>query len=141
MLFGIIVLMSSLPLSSAFYQTLTNVQLSIEHFNNSRCLNDNVNNTNLIFFCTDSVNQCCQDNLDKISPFTDPKYNFCYDFEVNNSELFVKYDCNEAEITDITTMEILSFIALILLCILGLICVTKIVSCIFCRKKNSYNEF
>lgn len=142
MLFKIIVLMFSLPYTDAFYQTFTNIRLSIEHFNNSRCLNDNTNNTDLNFFCSDSVNQCCQDNLNKISPFSDPKYGFCYDFNLNESESFVKYNCNEGEFYDITTMEILSFIALVLLFILGLIFITKLLNYLFCMKnEQNYNRF
>lgn len=140
--FQTVIFMLLLPSSKAFLQVPTNIKLSIETFNNSRCLDNYRNKNNFVIYCQDKVNFCCENYLKKISPFENPKYNYCYDLSVNDTESFVKYQCTQASIDDVNTLEILSFIGVVLMMIICFALFVYLVRRIcFSKRQNEYERF
>jgi hypothetical protein len=138
--FQTVILMLLLPYSKAFLQVPTNIKLSIETFNTSRCLDNYKSKNDVIVYCQDEVNSCCKNYLNKISPFANTQYNYCYDFSVNDTESFVKYQCRQASIDDINTLEILSFIGIVLIIIFCFAFLVYLVR-MMCFSKRQYEGF
>ena len=139
-------LASCIPLVSGnFWNLPSNVKFTLGFYNNSRCMNNYSNQTELILYCQNSqiVNghpDCCYEQLVKLSPFNDPIFDFCYDASFNNTENYVSYNCTEASFTDISTVEIFGFIGLILLIIFSFCLFYFIFKKMFCVK-NDYERF
>ena len=141
----LVLIVSLLPTPSQcnFWNLPTNIKFDINLYKDSLCTESYNNNTELIFYCNDGSNieGCCYDSLTKLAPIYNPQLNVCYDINTNNNDSFVEYNCNEANMSDMTSVEIFGFIGIILMIILGSALVYYILRIVCCRNRTgTYSE-
>lgn len=123
-----------------FWNIPSNIRFDINFFNDSRCIESTGNSTEFIFYCDETIESCCETTVSKIAPFNFPQLNVCYDIQTNNNDSFVRYNCDEANINDMSTVEIFGFIGIVLIIFIMLMIVYLIISKLFCRNRNRYED-
>lgn len=111
----------------------TNVDFITHLYNTSNCSNTSaIRNISLQHFCYDThiVNghpNCCNDLLNEVSLFENISFGQCVGFNMSllNSSLTnmtgLEYSCNIAQINQFNTVEALSYIGIISMCLLAIL--------------------
>ena len=140
MLSNIILIVSFLPVafSTNFWNLPTNVKFSIDYYNSTNCISNFSNTTELIFYCpaNDNSDNCCNMQLNKLAPISNPVFNVCYDIVTNMTDVFAKYSCTDVGIQDLSTVEIFAFIGICLLAVLFLMLICLFAKLLCCSDKR-----
>ena len=120
-----------------FWNLPSNIKVDINFYNDSRCSDNMLNFTEFIFYCDHSTDQCCDTTLTKLAPFSDPLFNVCYDIRTNDNSTYIMYDCEQASINDVTSVEIFGFIGIVLICIITMMLFYLVCTRVFCRRNRS----
>lgn len=123
-----------------FWNIPSNIRFDINFFNDSRCIESTGNSTEFIFYCDEKTESCCETTVSKIAPFSFPQLNVCYDIQTNSNESFVKYNCNEADISNMSTVEIFGFIGIILIVLIIIMIVYMFMSKAVCPNRGRYDQ-
>ena len=137
----------------------TNVNFVTQLYNTSNCSNiTSIRNITLHHFCYDThiVNghpKCCNDLLSEVSLFENISFDQCIGFNMtifNNTLVNIsnitnmtglEYSCNIAKVNEFTTIEALSYIGLISMCLIAMLLMGGLIYFICsCGRSRSYNR-
>jgi len=143
MLFTCLILTQLYSFVNAGWNIPTYVTFSIDKYSNSSCLVP-TNNTDLQLYCRNSqiyngVPSCCYEQLDKLSPFKNTKFNTCYNLTTSNETSHFQYKCSTEKINDLNLLQILGVIGSIA-SILFVIVMSSLFIKFCCSTQRKYNR-
>tara|TARA_B100001057_G_scaffold394336_1_gene403487 strand:+ start:207 stop:641 length:435 start_codon:yes stop_codon:yes gene_type:complete len=120
------------------------VDLKINYFNNSNCSTEVLKENIITNVCyKNNLDSCCEDIVKNLFFEDNIDFDKCYTTSFDNQTHYSSYQCEKGDFNDLTIIQVMALIGVILIVLIGLCLIVGILRCVYriCCITSPYQKY